>query len=165
MHLLAVGAPLYLDEGGNGWDAFIFRWAKQILGICPCLRCFCCFYGPLMDMLLLSFAGVTRYPDVHPQSYGLKWVGLCALQGWLGQSISTSLVLAVVVTLLSLGRMPARRLRTGTLPVQGAAAPCAWAFFLPTHFPKMGIYAAMAVIFYKLDLIGTFAGVVLVRTS
>ena len=30
-------------------------------------------------------------------------------------------------------------------------------------FPKMGIYTAMAVIFYKLNLIGTFAGVVLVH--
>ena len=36
-------------------------------------------------------------------------------------------------------------------------------FLLTNAFPKMGIYTAMAVIFYKINLIGTFAGVVLVH--
>lgn len=31
------------------------------------------FYGPLMNMLLLSFAGDYEYPDVIPRSYGFKW--------------------------------------------------------------------------------------------
>ena len=44
VHLLAVGAPLYLDEEGNGGDAFIFRWAKTNSGNMSCLRCFCCFF-------------------------------------------------------------------------------------------------------------------------
>ena len=86
------------------------------------------FYGPLMNMLLLSFAGDYEYPDVIPRSYGFKWWDYVLSKAQLVQSIGTSLVLAVVVTLLSLG-----------------------------------IYTAMAVIFYKLNLIGTFAGVVLVH--
>ena len=31
------------------------------------------FYGPLFNMLTLSFAGKYEYPDVIPQTYGLKW--------------------------------------------------------------------------------------------
>lgn len=30
------------------------------------------FYGPLFNMLTLSFAGKYEYPDVLPQTYGLK---------------------------------------------------------------------------------------------
>ena len=58
------------------------------------------FYGPLMNMLLLSFAGDYEYPDVIPRSYGFKW--------W-----------DYVLSKALAGRMPARRLRAGTLPVQG----------------------------------------------
>ena len=31
------------------------------------------FYGPLMNMIVLSFAGQYEYPDVVPRTYGLKW--------------------------------------------------------------------------------------------
>lgn len=60
------------------------------------------FYGPLMNMLLLSFAGDYEYPDVIPRSYGFKWWDYVLSKAQLVQSIGTSLVLAVVVTLLSL---------------------------------------------------------------
>lgn len=77
------------------------------------------FYGPLMNMLLLSFAGDYEYPDVIPRSYGFKWWDYVLSKAQLVQSIGTSLVLAVVVTLLSLAVCLPARLRTGTLPVQG----------------------------------------------
>ena len=31
------------------------------------------FYGPLVHMLFLSFAGEYQYPDVIPQTYGFRW--------------------------------------------------------------------------------------------
>lgn len=55
-----------------------------------------------MNMLLLSFAGDYEYPDVIPRSYGFKWWDYVLSKAQLVQSIGTSLVLAVVVTLLSL---------------------------------------------------------------
>ena len=82
------------------------------------------FYGPLMNMLLLSFAGDYEYPDVIPRSYGFKWWDYVLSKAQLVQSIGTSLVLAVVVTLLSLAVcLPAATHWHATR--SGAAAPCA----------------------------------------
>lgn len=120
------------------------------------------FYGPLLNMATLSFAGQYEYPDALPRTYSLKWWDYILSKGQLVQSISTSLVLAVVVTLISL---------VVCLPAAYALARFSFkgrsivrlSFLFTNAFPKMGIYTAMAVIFYKLNLIGTFAGVVLVH--
>lgn len=120
------------------------------------------FYGPLMNMLLLSFAGDYEYPDVIPRSYGFKWWDYVLSKAQLVQSIGTSLVLAVVVTLLSLAVCPPAAYALARYPFRGRSA-VRLSFLLTNAFPKMGIYTAMAVIFYKLNLIGTFAGVVLVH--
>ena len=45
------------------------------------------FYGPLMNMLLLSFAGDYEYPDVIPRSYGFKWWDYVLSKAQLVQSI------------------------------------------------------------------------------
>ena len=60
------------------------------------------FYGPLFNMLTLSFAGKYEYPDVIPQTYGLKWWDYILSKGQMLESITTSLLLAVVVTVISL---------------------------------------------------------------
>ena len=120
------------------------------------------FYGPLMNMLLLSFAGDYEYPDVIPRSYGFKWWDYVLSKAQRVQSIGTSLVLAVVVTLLSLAVCLPAAYALARYPFRGRSA-VRLSFLLTNAFPKMGIYTAMAVIFYKLNLIGTFAGVVLVH--
>lgn len=115
-----------------------------------------------MNMLLLSFAGDYEYPDVIPRSYGFKWWDYVLSKAQLVQSIGTSLVLAVVVTLLSLAVCLPAAYALARYPFRGRSA-VRLSFLLTNAFPKMGIYTAMAVIFYKLNLIGTFAGVVLVH--
>ena len=60
------------------------------------------FYGPLMNMVVLSFAGQYEYPDVVPRTYGLKWWEYILSKSQMVDTIFTSLVLAVVVTLVSL---------------------------------------------------------------
>lgn len=120
------------------------------------------FYGPLMNMVSLSFADKYEYPDVIPQTFGLKWWNYILQNKNLVESIGESLVLAIVVTLISL---------LVCLPAAYALARYQFkgrmlvrlSFLLTNAFPKMGIYTAMAVIFYKLKLIGTFTGVVLVH--
>lgn len=120
------------------------------------------FYGPLMNMLSLSFAGTYEYPDVIPRTFSLKWWDYILSKGAMVETIGTSLILAVVVTMVSL---------LICLPAAYAIARYDFkgrnivrlSFLLTNAFPKMGIYTAMAVIFYKLNLMGTFLGVVLVH--
>ena len=120
------------------------------------------FYGPLFHMLTLSFAGDYEYPDAIPHTFSLKWWDYILSKGQMVESIGTSLVLAIVVTVVSL---------LICLPAAYAIARYSFkgrgmvrlSLLLTNAFPKMGIYTAMAVIFYKLNLMGTFVGVVLVH--
>lgn len=96
------------------------------------------FYGPLMNMLLLSFAGDYEYPDVIPRSYGFKWWDYVLSKAQLVQSIGTSLVLAVVVTLLSLAVCLPAAYALARYPFRGRSA-VRLSFLLTNAFPKMGM--------------------------
>lgn len=120
------------------------------------------FYGPLMNMISLSFAAQYEYPDVIPRSFGLKWWEYILTKGQLVDSVITSLVLAIVVTILSLAVCLPAAYAIARYQFRGKNL-VRLSFLLTNAFPKMGIYTAMAVIFYKLNLIGTFTGVVLVH--
>ena len=122
------------------------------------------FYGPLFNMLTLSFAGKYEYPDVIPQTYGLKWWDYILSKGQMLESITTSLLLAVVVTVISLLICLPAAYAIARYQFKGRSF-VRLSFLLTNAFPKMGIYTAMAVIFYKLNLIGTFTGVVLVHVG
>lgn len=142
---------LYYTLGKNKFREYIFLVVFLLV-----------FYGPLMNMLLLSFAGDYEYPDVAPRSFGLKWWDYVLSKGQLVESIGTSLLLAIVVTLLSLVVCLPAAYALARFQFKGRSA-VRLSFLLTNAFPKMGIYTAMAVIFYKINLIGTFAGVVLVH--
>ncbi len=120
------------------------------------------FYGPLMNMVVLSFAGDYEYPDVVPTSYGFKWWDYILSKSQMVDTIFTSLVLAVVVTLVSLLICLPAAYAIARYKFRGRSL-VRLSFLLTNAFPKMGIYTAMAVIFYKLNLMGTFVGVVLVH--
>ena len=120
------------------------------------------FYGPLMNMVVLSFAGQYEYPDVVPRTYGLKWWEYILSKSQMVDTIFTSLVLAVVVTLVSLMICLPAAYAIARYKFKGRSL-VRLSFLLTNAFPKMGIYTAMAVIFYKLNLMGTFVGVVLVH--
>lgn len=120
------------------------------------------FYGPLMQMIFLSFADKYEFPDVIPRSYGLRWWEYILKKGILVDSIFTSLFLATIVTLLSLVVCIPAAYALARYDFKGKMG-VRLSFLLTNSFPKMGIYTAMAVIFYKINLMGTFLGVVLVH--
>lgn len=120
------------------------------------------FYGPLLNMLTLSFAGNYNYPDVVPKTYGLKWWKFILSNKNLVSSITQSLILAIVVTALSLLICLPAAYAIARFQFKGRTL-VRLSFLLTNAFPKMGIYTAMAVVFYKIHLMGTFTGVVLVH--
>lgn len=113
-------------------------------------------------MISLSFAGNYEYPDVIPRTFGFKWWEYILSKGQLVDSILTSLILAIVVTIISLAVCLPAAYAIARFQFRGRNL-VRLSFLLTNAFPKMGIYTAMAVIFYKLNLIGTFTGVVLVH--
>ncbi|BBH21395.1 ABC transporter permease [Paenibacillus baekrokdamisoli] len=120
------------------------------------------FLGPLLNLAILAFTGNWTYPDVLPHQWSLKWWMFVFKQEDIAKSISLSFMIASIVTALSIV----------------LCIPAAYAFarirfplsrfflfsFLLTHaFPKMGLYVSIAVLFYKLGLMNTLLGVVLIH--
>ncbi|TVY01889.1 ABC transporter permease [Paenibacillus cremeus] len=120
------------------------------------------FLGPLLNLLLLAFSGKWQFPAVLPQEWSFTWWKYVMTQGEVISSISLSFGIAAVVTLLSI---------VVCLPAAYAFARIRFRLsqlflfsFLLTHaFPKMGLYVSIAVLFYKLGLMNTFLGVVLIH--
>ncbi|MFH5181727.1 ABC transporter permease [Paenibacillus sp. TAB 01] len=120
------------------------------------------FMGPLMNLILLAFTGKWQYPAALPQSWSLDWWKFVLAKDEVVKSIGLSFLIAAVVTALSI---------LICIPAAYAFArirfPLSRMFlfsFLLTHaFPKMGLYVSIAVLFYKLGLMNTFAGVVLIH--
>ncbi|MCY9668353.1 putative spermidine/putrescine transport system permease protein [Paenibacillus sp. V4I3] len=120
------------------------------------------FLGPLLNLAILAFTGKWTYPDILPHEWSLKWWTFVLQQEDIAKSIGLSFMIASIVTALSIV----------------LCIPAAYAFarirfplsrfflfsFLLTHaFPKMGLYVSIAVLFYKLGLMNTLIGVVLIH--
>jgi len=120
------------------------------------------FAGPLLNLAVLAFSGQWSYPDALPQQWSLKWWSFVLSKEDIASSIGLSFVIAALVTALSI---------VLCIPAAYAFARIRFPFkkfflfsFLLTHaFPKMGLYVAIAVLFYKLGLMNTLLGVVLIH--
>ncbi|WP_067838931.1 ABC transporter permease [Amphibacillus sediminis] len=120
------------------------------------------FFGPLLNLLLLAFAGEWQYPDILPSVWSLNWWSFVLQDESLVRSMWLSFVIATVVTLISIIicipaayafariRFPLRRFFL-------------FSFLLTNAFPKMGLYVAIAVLFYQMNLMNTFTGIILIH--
>jgi putative spermidine/putrescine transport system permease protein len=118
--------------------------------------------GPIVWLGLRAFSGLWRYPQLLPT----QWT----VQGWsqvfrdpnLSHSMKLSFEFAPVVPVVSAliclpaayafsrYKFPGRRFLLVSL-------------FAVNAFPKIGLYISMAGVFYSLNLMGTFLGVVIVQ--
>ncbi|MDK2967366.1 MULTISPECIES: ABC transporter permease subunit [Lacrimispora] len=120
------------------------------------------FYLPLMNLCMLAFADKYEVPAIIPQEFGFKWWGFVLEQRSLVSSISVSFFLAIIVTFVSLA-----------VCIPAAYALARYEFFgkrifllsflLSNAYPRMGLYISIGILFYKLGLMGTLAGVVIIH--
>ncbi len=120
------------------------------------------FAGPLVNLLVLAFSEKWNYPDVLPQVWGFKWWEFVLAKDDIVSSISLSFLIATLVTALSI---------VVCIPAAYAFARIQFplkkvflfSFLLTNAFPKMGLYVSIAVLFYKIGLMNTLLGVVLIH--
>ena len=120
------------------------------------------FYGPLLHMFMLAFANKYEMPGAVPQQFGFKWWAYVLSQPTLVSSISLSFLIAIITTALSmLICLPAAYvLARYDFPGRRAVM---FSFLLGNAFPKIGIYTSMGIIFYRIGLMGTFPGVLIIH--
>jgi putative spermidine/putrescine transport system permease protein len=118
--------------------------------------------GPLVWLMLRAFSGLWQFPQFLPSHWTLQWWRSVFADKTLGNSMKLSFEFAPVVTIASAViclpaayafsrfNFPGRRILLVSL-------------FATNAFPKIGLYISMAGVFYSLNLMGTFLGVVIIQ--
>jgi putative spermidine/putrescine transport system permease protein len=122
-------------------------------------------FGPLANLLLWTVAEKWYFPHSLPLEYGFSnWAKVFAPRGGAAESLTNSLIVAVLTVALSLLlAIPAGyALARLKLPFR---ALILLAFLIPQAFPNLTVYVNVARIFYEIRLNGTILGVVLVHAS
>lgn len=118
--------------------------------------------GPIVWLGAHAFAESWTYPRLLPDGWTLRWWSAVLADPALGASIQNSLTITPIVVLVS----------------AVVCLPAAYAFarfdfpgrrllliglFATNAFPKMGLFATLASVYYALGLMNTVAGVVIVQ--
>jgi putative spermidine/putrescine transport system permease protein len=117
---------------------------------------------PLLTLIIWAFADTWRYPNVLPQAYSLRWWDWVFTNGDIGKAVFYSVITAPVVTLLSAAICLPAAYSFSRLRFPGKHG-----FFIAllaaNAFPKFGIYISIATLFFELNLMNTYWGVVLIQ--
>jgi len=136
--------------------------SMRVLGIALVAALLLFMVGPLVWLMLRAFSGLWQFPQFLPSHWTLQWWRSVFDDKTLGRSIRLSFEFAIVVTIASAiicvpaayafsrFNFPGRRVLLVSL-------------FATNAFPKIGLYVSMAGVFYSLNLMGTFMGVVIVQ--
>ncbi len=135
---------------------------RELFGIVALIFLAIVIIGPISTVFLWAFAERWQYPSLIPTEWGLSYWGETLSRADISTALPLSLVLSLVVTGLS----------------AVICLPAAYAFarfefpmrqtlllsFLATNaFPRFGLYVSIAIVFYRLGLVGTIPGVVLIQ--
>ena len=99
------------------------------------------FYGPLLNMIMMAFANEYEPPHLLATEWGTYWC--CLLY-------KRQVICIPAAFSLARFKYPGRKLFM-------------LSFLLTNAFPKIGIFISIGVLFYKYNLMGTLAGVVIIH--
>jgi putative spermidine/putrescine transport system permease protein len=135
---------------------------REGLSLLLILLLFIVIIGPMISVIFWAFAEQWRYPSLVPTKWGLSYWEETLTRADVTSALPLSIGLASVVTFLSAViclpaayafariRFPGRR---GLL----------LSFLATNAFPRFGLFVSIAIVFYRLNLIGTLQGVVLIQ--
>lgn len=118
--------------------------------------------APLASLAIRAFAGAWYYPHLLPSVWSLKfWIATFQDANAM-HSIVLSFLFAPIVTAVSAAVcLPAAyAFARRNFPLKRSMM---MSLFAINSFPKMGLYIAIASLFYVLNIMGTFVGVVLIQ--
>ncbi len=118
--------------------------------------------GPISTMLLWSFAEEWRYPALFPTRWGVSYWAETLGRADIRQALPTSLLTTLLVTLLAAIICFPASYAFARLSFRGRQF-LLLSYLVTNALPRFGLYVSIAVIFFRLNLIGTIRGVVLIQ--
>lgn len=120
------------------------------------------FFGPLLNTAMLIFAERYQAPHLLPTRFGLQWWCYILGQPELLQVMLNSLLIALIATSISLVICLPAAYAVARLQFKGKSF-FLFSFLLTNAFPKIGLYTAIGILFYRFHLMGTLTGVVIIH--
>lgn len=120
------------------------------------------FFLPIANLVMLAFADNYQYPAFLPDALSFKWWSFVLSQDNLAGAMIMSFVIAIVTTILSIiiSIPAAYAFARYDFPLRKMFL---FSFLISNAFPKIGLYVMIGVIFFKLSLMGTLPGVILIH--
>jgi putative spermidine/putrescine transport system permease protein len=118
--------------------------------------------GPLLSVVLWAFAERWRYPSLLPTQWGLSYWEVTLARDDVTTAFPLSISLALIVTFLSAVVCLPASYAFARLNFPGRQA-LLLSFLATNAFPRFGLYISIATVFYRLNLIGTIPGVILIQ--
>jgi putative spermidine/putrescine transport system permease protein len=158
---VSTAAPARLAPGGG----VLWFWAagglRRAVGVGAFLALAAFILGPLLTLLVWAFAGTWLYPNLLPE-FSLRWWFYVLGNADVGKAMRMSLLSAPTATVLSAVLCVPAAYAFARLPFPGRRA-LLLSFLSANAFPKIGLYVSIATLFYRLNLMDTFTGVVLIQ--
>ena len=144
------------------WRTYLKVLRREVFSLALVVALFIAIIGPMLTVVLWAFADRWRYPSLLPTQWGLTFWQDTLSRADVTAAFPLSIGLAVTVTLLS---------AVICLPASYAFARMNFpgrqgfllSFLAVNAFPRFGLYVSIAVVFYRLNLVGTIPGVILIQ--
>jgi putative spermidine/putrescine transport system permease protein len=117
---------------------------------------------PMLTVVFWAFANIWRFPSLVPTEWGLRWWEDTLSRADLTAAFPLSILLALTVTFLSAVVCLPASYAFARMNFPGRQA-LLLSFLATNAFPRFGLYISIAVVFYRLNLIGTIPGVILIQ--
>jgi putative spermidine/putrescine transport system permease protein len=118
--------------------------------------------GPMITVVFWAFADQWRYPSLVPTQWGLSFWEDTLTRADVTSAFPLSIGLAAVVTFLSAVICLPASYAFARLNFPGRQG-LLLSFLATNAFPRFGLYVSIAVVFYRLNLVGTIPGVILIQ--
>lgn len=118
--------------------------------------------GPLVWLAVHAFVTNWTYPNLYPDGWTLHWWTRVLEDSALEKAIRNSLIISPIVVVLSMIICLPAAYAAGRLNYVGRKTFLI-GMFAANSFPKIGLFASIATLYYALNLMGTIVGVIIIQ--
>jgi putative spermidine/putrescine transport system permease protein len=148
--------------GGFGSLNFVKSLRRDAVGLLLFVLLFIVIIGPMISVIFWAFTEQWRYPSLIPTKWGLSYWEETLSRADIVAALPLSIGLATIVTLLSAVICLPASYAFARMKFPGRQA-LLLSFLSTNAFPRFGLYVSIAVVFFRLGLIGTIPGVILIQ--
>jgi putative spermidine/putrescine transport system permease protein len=135
---------------------------REGFGIIMLVFLFIMIIGPMLAVILWAFTIQWRFPSLIPTRWGTEFWSETLARADIKSALPLSIGLATAVTAISAAICLPASYAFARLNFPGRL-PLLLSFLATNAFPRFGLYVSIAIVFFRLGLIGTIPGVALIQ--